>query len=73
MQNNSAVLNIRGVSHKRTVILLLGLIFTLPTMASNDAKHELPNKASHIAAAKKSKINKITDLRVLVDISGSMK
>lgn len=73
MQNNSAVINIRGVSQKRTVILMLGLLFALPTVASNDVKHEQPNKPSHIAAAKKSNINKITDLRVLVDISGSMK
>jgi len=73
VQNKSALLNRRGASQKRTVILLLCLVFTLPTMASDALKTEEPNKQTLPELAKKKKIPKITDLRVLVDISGSMK
>ena len=42
----------------------------LPVQASNDVKHE---QAAKPVLSKKTRIKKITDLRVLVDISGSMK
>ena len=45
-------------------------MLVLPAHASNDAGHEQPAKS---ALSKKTRIKKITDLRVLVDISGSMK
>ena len=48
-------------------------MLVLPVQASNDVGHEQPAKSVHSALLKKTRIKKITDLRVLVDISGSMK
>lgn len=74
MQNNFATLNSRIVSQKRTVILFLSLMLALlPVQASNSVKHEQVNKSLHSTLSKKTKIKQTLDLRVLVDISGSMK
>ena len=74
VQNNLAELNSRVVTQKRTVFLFLSLMLVLPAQASsNDVKQEQLVKPTHSALSKKPKIKKITDLRVLVDISGSMK
>ncbi|MCK4865870.1 MAG: VWA domain-containing protein [Gammaproteobacteria bacterium] len=70
MKSNLTVLTRCVVSQKRTVIFFLSLMLVLPAHASNDAGHEQPAKS---ALSKKTRIKKITDLRVLVDISGSMK
>ncbi len=48
-------------------------MLVLPVQASNDIGHEQPAKSVDSASSKKTRIKKITDLRVLVDISGSMK
>lgn len=63
----------RIVSQKRMMILFFCLIFALPALASNSVKHESAKKSLHSSLSKKVKIKQITDLRVLVDISGSMK
>lgn len=70
VKSNLTVLTRCVVSQKRTVIFFLSLMLVLPAHASNDAGHEQPAKS---ALSKKTRIKKITDLRVLVDISGSMK
>ncbi len=68
------MLNSRVVSQKRTVILFLSLMLTLlPVQASDSVKHEQVNKSLHSTLSKKTKIKQTADLRVLVDISGSMK
>jgi len=73
VQSNLTVLTRCVVSQKRTVISFLSLMLVLPVQASNDVGHEQPVKSVHSALSKKARIKKITDLRVLVDISGSMK
>lgn len=73
MQSNLTVLTRCVVSQKRTVIFCLSLMLVLPVQASNDIGHEQPAKSVDSASSKKTRIKKITDLRVLVDISGSMK
>ena len=73
VQNNLALLNSRIVSQKRTVILFLSLVLALPVQASDNVQNEQANKAPRLTLSKKTKIKQTTDLRVIVDISGSMK
>ncbi len=72
MQNNFAIKD-RVVNQKKAATLFLGLLLALPLQASDSVKHEPSEKTLHSSLSKRTKIKQITDLRILVDISGSMK
>lgn len=70
MQNIFAVFNRRIVSQKYVVFLFLSLLLVQPAQASDEV---IQKKSLHSKFSKKSKIKTINDLRIIVDISGSMK
>ena len=70
MQYNFAVSNSRVVSQKRVLFLFISLLFVLPAQASDATEYK---KSLHSKFSKKPKIKTINDLRIIVDISGSMK
>jgi len=70
VQYNFAVSNSRVVSQKCVVLLFLSLLLILPAQASDEVINKKP---LHSKFSKKSKIKTINDLRIIVDISGSMK
>jgi hypothetical protein len=61
------------VSWKRAIVLLSGLMLFLSSQVMGAVESEAQSTPLHAERSNKSKINKITDLRILVDISGSMK
>lgn len=69
MQSNFTVFYSRVVSLGRVVILFLSLLLILPVQASD----AVTDKSLHSKFSKQSKIKTINDLRIIVDISGSMK
>lgn len=69
MQSNFTVFYSRVVSLGRVVILFLSLLLILPVQASDT----VTDKSLHSKFPKQSKIKTINDLRIIVDISGSMK
>lgn len=73
VRNNFTVLNSHVACQKWIVTLLLSSMYVLPAQANNAVQNESSNKPAHSEVAKKKKIAKVLDLRVLVDISGSMK
>ena len=74
MQNNLSIVISFTASQKRAVILCFFLLtfLILPSQANEAAKAQ-EIKASTSKFSKRAKINKINDLRIIVDISGSMK
>lgn len=70
MQNNFAISDCHVVSQKHVIIVLLSLLFAIPVLASDSVEDE---KSSPSKFMKKPKIKTINDLRIIVDISGSMK
>ncbi len=70
MQNIFAISNNRVASQKHVVSLFLSLMLILPAQASDEI---IQKKSLHSKFSKKSKIKTINDLRIIVDISGSMK
>ena len=72
MQNKFSTFIPRIVRQKRAVFLLLALFIALPSQASEVNKSD-GSKASSSKFSKRNKIKKINDLRIIVDISGSMK
>ena len=76
VQNNLSIATSFLITQKRAVFLCLSLFsfLVLPSQASEEIKSQ-GSKASTSAStfSKRSKINKINDLRIIVDISGSMK
>ena len=74
VQNNLSIVISSISTRKRAVLLcffLLSLII-LPSQANEELKPQ-GSKASASKFSKRKKINKINDLRIIVDISGSMK
>ena len=74
VQNNLSIPISRIATQKRTLLLFLSLVafLTLPSQASESAETE-GSSASTSKFSKRNKIKKINDLRIIVDISGSMK
>lgn len=76
MQNNTEVFNLRVFNQKHAIFLLfsfMSLTLALPALASDAVKPESQSKLLDSKLSKKTKIKTINDLRVIVDISGSMK
>ena len=70
MQNNFAVSDDHVISRKCVVMMFVAFLLTL-TVQTADAT--VDKKPSHSKFSKNSKIKTINDLRIIVDISGSMK
>lgn len=74
VQNNLSIV-ISSISTRKRAVLLCFFLFSfliLPSQASEELKPQ-GSKASTSKFSKRKKINKINDLRIIVDISGSMK
>ena len=74
VQNNLSIVISSISTRKRAVLLCFFLLsfIILPSQANEELKPQ-GSKASASKFSKRKKINKINDLRIIVDISGSMK
>lgn len=73
MEMNFSYFNQLGFIKKLTVLLFFNFAFVLPIQASDGPKSNIQNNSSQSKISKRKKIKKINDLRIIVDISGSMK
>lgn len=73
MQNKFSEFICVGKSKKYIFCLFLSALIILPASASDTAGSTVKNKLPHSKFSKRKKINTINDLRIIVDISGSMK
>ena len=73
MQKYISIFNKFRINQKFTLFLLLSFSAALPIQASDSEKLAVENKAKESTFSKRKKIKKINDLRIIVDISGSMK
>lgn len=76
MLNNLLSLKSLVVIHKRIAFLIFGLLVTLPSQASDAVKSKSETQSNTPVQSKfsaRNKIKQINDLRIIVDISGSMK
>jgi len=73
--NNFAVVSHYQIRRQKYVaaLALVSFFFTLPALAVDKAAPEKPDKSPHTKLSRKQKIKTTNDVRVIVDISGSMK
>ena len=70
MQNKSSIINQFTLYQRYALFLFLSFVIVSPAHSSESKKTGIQNKASQSKLSKRKKIN---DLRIIVDISGSMK